>query len=74
MERLRIKCDLNLLHLQNVLFDLDNYNFKDREIYRMLNELSSYVATKISKNIYLIVLLDCFTCEDTVLLTLKNVK
>ena len=70
LEKLEFKCSLNLLHLQNVLFDLYNYNFNDSEIYRLLNELSSYVSAKILKDVPI----DSFTYEDIVLLTLKKIK
>ena len=44
--------DENLLHLQNVLFDLDTYKF-DREILKLLIELKSLVDKKMFSNLNL---------------------
>lgn len=42
--------DKNLYHLQNVLFDLDNYSF-DSDIIALLNDLKSLVDNKLLSNI-----------------------
>lgn len=42
--------DKNLYHLQNVLFDLDNYSF-DSDIIALLNDLKSLVDNKLLFNI-----------------------
>lgn len=44
-----IVVDYNLIHLQNILFDLDNYSF-DREIIHQLNELKCLVDKKLYSN------------------------
>lgn len=44
-----LKVDESLLHLQNVLFDLDNYSF-DRDILELLNTLKSLVDNKLYSN------------------------
>lgn len=44
-----LKVDSNLLHLQNVLFDLDNYSF-DRDVLKLLNDLKSLVDRKMYLN------------------------
>lgn len=44
-----LKVDESLLHLQNVLFDLDNYSF-DMEILELLNPLKSLVDNKLYSN------------------------
>lgn len=41
-----IEVDRNLYHLQEVLFDLDNYSF-DSDILKLLNELTTLVNNKI---------------------------
>ena len=41
-----LSIDANLLHLENVLFDLDNYKF-DKDIINLLNELKSLVDNKL---------------------------
>lgn len=41
-----LSIDANLLHLENVLFDLDNYKF-DKDIIGLLNELKSLVDNKL---------------------------
>lgn len=41
-----IVVDYNLIHLQNILFDLDNYSF-DREIINQLNKLKFLVDKKL---------------------------
>ena len=45
----KLKVDESLLHLQNVLFDLDNYSF-DRDILELLNTLKSLVDNKLYSN------------------------
>ena len=45
----KLKVDESLLHLQNVLFDLDNYSF-DRDIVELLNTLKSLVDNKLYSN------------------------
>lgn len=47
-----LKVDINLLHLQQVIFDLDNYNY-DSDIIRLLNELKTLVDKKIYSNLEL---------------------
>ncbi len=47
-----LKIDINLLHLQQVIFDLDNYNY-DSDIIRLLNELKTLVDKKIYSNLEL---------------------
>lgn len=42
----RLKVDENLLHLENVLFDLDNYSF-DKDILNLLIDLKSLVDSKL---------------------------
>lgn len=42
--------DKNLYHLQNVLFDLDNYSF-DSDIIALLNDLKYLVDNKLLSNI-----------------------
>lgn len=42
--------DKNLYHLQNVLFDLDNYSF-DSDIIALLNDLKTLVDNKLLSNI-----------------------
>ena len=44
-----ILVDANLLHLQNILFDLENYSF-DTDIIRLLNDLKSLVDNKMYHN------------------------
>ena len=44
-----IPVDRNLLHLQNVIFDLDNYEF-DSDIIKLLNELKTLVDKKMFSN------------------------
>ena len=39
----------DLIHLQNILFDLDNYSF-DKDIIKILNELKCVVDNKLFKN------------------------
>ncbi len=46
---MEIFIDKNLLHLQNILFDLDNYKF-DNDIVRLLDKLMLLVNDKIYKN------------------------
>ena len=45
-----IEVDRNLYHLQEVLFDLDNYSF-DSDIIRILNELKFILDKKMFSNI-----------------------
>ncbi len=45
------KVDGNLYHLQNVLFDLDNYSF-DRDIISLLNQLKTLVDKKLYLNLH----------------------
>ena len=42
----RLKVDENLLHLENVLLDLDNYSF-DKDILNLLIDLKSLVDSKL---------------------------
>lgn len=42
--------DKNLYHLQNVLFDLDNYSF-DSDIIALLNELMELVQRKLLSDV-----------------------
>ena len=42
----RLKVDENLLYLENVLFDLDNYSF-DKDILNLLIDLKSLVDSKL---------------------------
>ena len=44
-----ISIDENLWHLENVLFDLDNYTF-DKDILKLLNELKQLVDNKLFSN------------------------
>lgn len=41
--------DENLLHLQNILFDLDSYKF-DKDILKLLDELKFLVDKKMFSN------------------------
>lgn len=41
-----LKVDANLLHLENVLFDLDSYSF-DKDILKKLSELKELVDKKL---------------------------
>ena len=41
-----LKVDANLLHLENVLFDLDSYSF-DKDILKILSELKELVDKKL---------------------------
>ena len=45
-----LKVDRNLLHLENVIFDLDNYKF-DSDIIKLLNELKTLVDKKLFSNL-----------------------
>lgn len=45
-----LKVDRNLLHLENVIFDLDNYEF-DSDIIKLLNELKTLVDKKLFSNL-----------------------
>lgn len=45
-----IEVDRNLYHLQDVLFDLDNYSF-DSDIIKLLNELKFVLDKKMFSNI-----------------------
>lgn len=47
---MEVLIDKNLYHLQNVLFDLDNYSF-DSDIIALLNDLKSLVDNKLLSNI-----------------------
>lgn len=45
-----IKLDRNLLHLENVIFDLDFYKF-DSDIIKLINELKTLVDKKLYSNL-----------------------
>lgn len=45
-----LKVDRNLLHLENVIFDLDCYKF-DSDIIKLLNELRTLVDKKLFSNL-----------------------
>ena len=47
-----LQVDENLIHLENVIFDLDNYNF-DRDVIALLNQLKSLVDKKLYSNLNL---------------------
>lgn len=47
---MEVLIDKNLYHLQNVLFDLDNYSF-DSDIIALLNDLKTLVDNKLLSNI-----------------------
>lgn len=47
-----VEVDVNLYHLEFILFDLDNYKF-DSDIISILNDLKSLVDKKIWSNIKL---------------------
>ena len=44
-----LKVDRNLLHLEDVLFDLDYYEF-DNDIIKLLNDLKNLVDKKLYSN------------------------
>lgn len=41
-----LKVDANLVHLENVLFDLDSYSF-DKDILKLLSDLKELVDKKL---------------------------
>lgn len=43
-----VRVNHDLLHLQNVLFDLDNYSF-DKDVISLLNKLKTLVDQKMYK-------------------------
>lgn len=44
-----LQVDENLIHLENVIFDLDSYKF-DRDVIALLNQLKSLVDKKLYSN------------------------
>lgn len=47
---MEVLIDKNLYHLQNILFDLDNYKF-DSDVIGLLNALKTIVDNKLLSNV-----------------------